>query len=90
MHSYADLNLKTYKAPQINKIAVGYFSATPPIAGWIQAADGVQLNQATDRHWTSDIVVVIAGFEESVEAVVAVQSPTHENRKANGHGDLAG
>jgi hypothetical protein len=36
-------------------------------------------------------VVVIAEFEEWVEAVVAVlQSPPHGNMTVNGHGDLAG
>ena len=69
---------------------MGYFSATPPIAGLIKAADLALKDVETDRSWTSNIFVL---FHASVKLVhstaVALRSQRHENKMANDHDDLA-
>jgi len=69
---------------------VGYFSATPPIAGSIQGADLIRRDGGTDRSWTSNIFVLPDASLKPVEPVVAgLRSPPHESRKASDHDDLA-
>ena len=69
---------------------MGYFSATPPIAGLIKAADLALKDVETDRSWTSNIFVLRPDCATSVHLHVAeLQPPPHENKMADGHDDLA-
>ena len=56
------------------KIAVGYFSATPPIAGCRAAVDLFQINAGIDKNLTNNIVVLTAELVKQVyQAVVVLQ-----------------
>lgn len=72
------------------KIAVGYFSATPPIAGGRAAADLFQINAGIDKNLTNNIVVLTAELVKQVyQAVVVLQQQPHENMMVNDRDDLA-
>ena len=69
---------------------MGYFSATPPIAGLIKAADLALKDVETDRSWTSNIFVLSHASVKLVHpTAVELRSQRHENKMANDHDDLA-
>ena len=53
---------------------MGYFSATPPIAGLIQEEDLILINAGIDKNLTNNIVVLTAELVKQVyQAVVVLQ-----------------